>query len=121
MLKHQRVINVILTLNPKHSTVPATKKKINSIPAEIRTAEPLGKCKLSRMPVAAGLLILGELRAGPLAALPSNSPPAARERLMAGPGGLGRSLGSHSLSCCPSYLSQITVSKGRSSPALAHR
>ena len=24
-------------LNPKHSTVPATKKKINSIPAETRT------------------------------------------------------------------------------------
>ena len=30
-------INIILTLNPKHSTVPATKKKVNSVPAETRT------------------------------------------------------------------------------------
>ena len=42
-LKHQRVINIILTLNSKHSTVPATKKKINSIPAKTRTREKLKK------------------------------------------------------------------------------
>ena len=36
-LKHRNVINIILTLNPKHSTVPATKKKVNSVPAETRT------------------------------------------------------------------------------------
>lgn len=36
-LKHQHIlINIILILNLKHSTVPATKEKINSIPAEIR-------------------------------------------------------------------------------------
>lgn len=28
------VINIILVLNPKHSIIPAAKKKINSIPAE---------------------------------------------------------------------------------------
>ena len=42
-LNHERVINSILTLNPKHSTVPATKKKINSIPAKTRTREKLKK------------------------------------------------------------------------------
>ena len=31
------VINILLILNPKHSTVPATRKKVNSIPAETRT------------------------------------------------------------------------------------
>ncbi|KAF1441678.1 V-type proton ATPase subunit S1, partial [Spheniscus demersus] len=36
-LKHRCVINIVLTLNPKHSTVPATRKKINSIPVETRT------------------------------------------------------------------------------------
>lgn len=36
-LKHQCVINTILILNPKHSTVPANKMKINSIPAGTRT------------------------------------------------------------------------------------
>ena len=36
-LKHQCVINIILILNPNHITVPATRKKINSIPAETRT------------------------------------------------------------------------------------
>uniref|UniRef100_A0A8D0EP63 Gap junction protein n=1 Tax=Strix occidentalis caurina TaxID=311401 RepID=A0A8D0EP63_STROC len=40
--KHQHVdnmcvINIILTLNPKHSTVSATRKTINSIPAETMT------------------------------------------------------------------------------------
>ena len=42
-LNHERVINSILTPNPKHSTVPATKKKINSIPAKTRTREKLKK------------------------------------------------------------------------------
>lgn len=32
-LKYQSVINIIITLNPKH-TVPAPKKKTNSIPAK---------------------------------------------------------------------------------------
>lgn len=32
-LKPQCVINIILILNPTHSTVPATGKRINSIPA----------------------------------------------------------------------------------------
>jgi len=36
-IKHQCVINIILILDPKHSTTPATRKKINSIPTETRT------------------------------------------------------------------------------------
>ncbi|NXW03613.1 MIPO1 protein, partial [Fregetta grallaria] len=47
-LKHQCVINIILILNPKHSTKPNTRKKINSIPAENRTHVNLSiltKCK----------------------------------------------------------------------------
>ena len=36
-LKHQCVINVILILNPKRNTIPATRNKINSTPAETRT------------------------------------------------------------------------------------
>lgn len=32
--KHQCVVTVIFTLNPKHSTAPVTKKKSNSIPAQ---------------------------------------------------------------------------------------
>ncbi|XP_071888431.1 uncharacterized protein [Anas platyrhynchos] len=36
-LKHQRVINIILSLNAKHSTTPARRRKINSILAETRT------------------------------------------------------------------------------------
>ncbi|KAK4829726.1 hypothetical protein QYF61_006187 [Mycteria americana] len=43
-LKHQCVINIILILNPKHSTTPATRKKINSIPAETRTRPYLEYC-----------------------------------------------------------------------------
>lgn len=35
-VKHQQVISNDLTLNPKHRTVPATKKETNSIPVEIR-------------------------------------------------------------------------------------
>ena len=35
--KHQCVINILLILNPKHSTIPATRKKINSVLAETRT------------------------------------------------------------------------------------
>lgn len=35
---HQCVVNIIIILNPKHSTELATKKRINSIPDEIRTA-----------------------------------------------------------------------------------
>jgi len=35
--KHQCAINIILIPNPKHSTTPTTRKKINSIPAETRT------------------------------------------------------------------------------------
>lgn len=34
---HQCVVNIIIILNPKHSTELATKKRINSIPDEIRT------------------------------------------------------------------------------------
>jgi len=33
-LRHQCVINILLILNPNHSTTPATRKKINSVPAE---------------------------------------------------------------------------------------
>lgn len=96
-------------------------RAVNTLCQAAVMAEHLGKCKLSRMPVAARLLILGELRAGPLAAFPSNSPAAAQGRLTAGLGGPGRSLGSHSLSCCSSDLSQIAVFKGRSSsPLLPH-
>lgn len=36
-LKHQCIINIILTLNPKYNTIPAA-KKIYSIPAEMRTS-----------------------------------------------------------------------------------
>jgi len=36
-LNHQCVINIILIPNPKQSTISATRKKINSIPAETRT------------------------------------------------------------------------------------
>jgi len=36
-LKHQCINNILLTLNQKHSTIPATKKKINSTPAETTT------------------------------------------------------------------------------------
>lgn len=36
-LRHQCIINVILKLNPKHSTMPATRKKITFIPAQNRT------------------------------------------------------------------------------------
>ena len=36
-LKHQCGINIILVLIPKHSTVPATRRKTNSILAESRT------------------------------------------------------------------------------------
>ena len=35
--KHPCVINILLILNPKHNTIPATRKKINSVPAEART------------------------------------------------------------------------------------
>ena len=35
--KYQCVTNVLLLLNPRHNTIPATRKKINSIPAETRT------------------------------------------------------------------------------------
>lgn len=31
------IINIILALNPKHSIIPAAKKKINCIPSETRT------------------------------------------------------------------------------------
>ena len=37
-LKRQCVISILLILNPKHSTTPATRIKINAIPAETRTA-----------------------------------------------------------------------------------
>jgi len=37
-LKHQCVITVILILNPKHSTIPSAKNKINSFLAETRTS-----------------------------------------------------------------------------------
>jgi len=36
-LKYQCVINIIVILNAKHSTIPATKKKNNTIPDETRT------------------------------------------------------------------------------------
>ena len=36
-LKHRCVISIILILNPKHNTIPATRRKNNSIPAEART------------------------------------------------------------------------------------
>ncbi|KFV44559.1 Sodium channel protein type 5 subunit alpha, partial [Gavia stellata] len=36
-LKHQCVVNIILLLDPKHRTIPTTRKKINSIPAKTRT------------------------------------------------------------------------------------
>ena len=36
-LKHQCVISIILILIPKHSTIPATRKKINTIPAKTWT------------------------------------------------------------------------------------
>ena len=39
--KLQYIINTVFTPNPKHSTTPATRKKINSIPAETRTGLPL--------------------------------------------------------------------------------
>jgi len=38
-LKHQHVINILLILNPKHSTTPPTRRKINSILAETRTTD----------------------------------------------------------------------------------
>ena len=46
-LKHQCDINIILILNPKHSTLPATRRKINSILAEARTVWniPFGRFK----------------------------------------------------------------------------
>lgn len=37
-LKHQRVTNIVLLQNPKHSTRPPTRKKINSLPAQTRTS-----------------------------------------------------------------------------------
>ena len=37
-LKHPCVINIIFILNPKHSTIPVSRKKINFIPAKTRTA-----------------------------------------------------------------------------------
>ena len=36
-LRYQCVINIILILNPKHDTIPATRKKINSSPDKTRT------------------------------------------------------------------------------------
>ena len=39
--KHQCVINIHLILKPKYNTLPATRKKINSIPAETRTVSTL--------------------------------------------------------------------------------
>ena len=36
-LKHRCVITTVFTPNPKHSTIPATRRKINSILAETRT------------------------------------------------------------------------------------
>jgi len=36
-LKYQCAINILLILNPKHRTMPAIRKKINSILAETRT------------------------------------------------------------------------------------
>lgn len=38
--KHHCVVNIILTLNQNHSSVPATWKKINSIPAKKRIRWP---------------------------------------------------------------------------------
>ncbi|KAK4810943.1 hypothetical protein QYF61_013351, partial [Mycteria americana] len=37
-LKHLCIINTVFSTNPKHSPIPATIKKINSISAETRTA-----------------------------------------------------------------------------------
>lgn len=36
-LKHQCGVSIILILNPDHSTIPATRKKINFIPSETTT------------------------------------------------------------------------------------
>ena len=44
-LKYWCVINIILILNPKYSTIPATGKKINFIPAETRTVPYLSYLK----------------------------------------------------------------------------
>ena len=46
-LKHQCDINIILTLKPKHNSLPATRRKINSILAETRTVWtiPFGRLK----------------------------------------------------------------------------
>lgn len=35
--EHQSVIHITLILNPKHTTIPATRKEITSIPAKTRT------------------------------------------------------------------------------------
>ena len=40
-LNHRGVIGIILIQNPKHSTIPATGRKINSVPAKTRAAAPL--------------------------------------------------------------------------------
>lgn len=45
-LKHQCVIYIILLVTPKHSTVPATGKKINSILAETSTLGRLSSLSL---------------------------------------------------------------------------
>ena len=37
-LKHPCIINTVSSTNPKHSPIPATMKKINSIPAKTSTA-----------------------------------------------------------------------------------
>lgn len=36
--KYQCIINIILFLNPSHSTIAATREKVNSIPTETRTS-----------------------------------------------------------------------------------
>lgn len=40
-LRHQCIINITLKLNPKHSTMQATRKKITFIPAQNRTGAQL--------------------------------------------------------------------------------
>ena len=36
-VEHQCVFSIILILNPKHTTMPTTRRKINSVPAKIKT------------------------------------------------------------------------------------
>lgn len=46
-LQQQKHINTVLILNPKYSTVPGIRKKVNSILSDTRSTDPIGGSRFS--------------------------------------------------------------------------